>query len=440
MCQETQLYLSIAMPSLSRRRAFYMAKIKQRADGRYLINVYIGRGTDGKNKYKSVYGSSTRECQRKAEEIRSLIGKGIDINAQRDSFSEWRDRWLRSKTCRAGQLASYKACAAHLIEDLGQMEICKIRTSDIQMVINKLSNKGLSRKTLQQIRMAAKQIFQLAISDRVLDYNPAIDVTIPKNAASAENREPLSDEQIEWIRNTPHRAQLPAMIMLYCGLRRGEVLALRWSDIDFEKKILHVRRSIEMVNGQPFEKIGGKSDAATRDVTIPNILIEFLEKERNSILKKTKELYPLITEKTNGGFHSTKTWDRMWESFMNEINILHGDFGSWFYDSDKKQWIQSTSPRIIRENCKLPTSIRDPRGVPCVIETFTAHQLRHTYATLLFEAGVDVLTAQKLLGHAKASTTLNIYTHLRSRKESENIDKLNDYLSNNISQMLVSEG
>lgn len=77
--------------------------------------------------------------------------------------------------------------------------------------------------------------------------------------------------------------------------------------------------------------------------------------------------------------------------------------------------------------------------MPCVIQTFTAHQLRHTYATLLFEAGVDVLTAQKLLGHAKASTTLNIYTHLRGRKESENIDKLNEYLSNNISHMLVNE-
>lgn len=417
-----------------------MAKIKQRADGRYLINVYIGRGADGKNKYKSVYGSSIRECQRKAEEIRALVGKGIDINAQRDSFSEWRDRWLRSKTCGAGQLASYKSCATHLVEGLGQMEICKIRTSDIQMLINKLSNKGLSRKTLQQIRMAAKQIFQLAISDRVLDYNPAIDVTIPKTATAAENREPLSDEQIEWIKNTPHRAQLPAMIMLYCGLRRGEVLALRWSDIDFEKKILHVRRTIEMVNGQPFEKIGGKSDAATRDVTIPNILIEFLENERNSTLKKTKELYPLITEKTNGGFHSTKTWERMWESFMNEINIRHGNFDSWTYNDKKKQWEQSASRRIgERKCCKPPKSIRDPRGVPCVIQTFTAHQLRHTYATLLFEAGVDVLTAQKLLGHAKASTTLNIYTHLRGRKESENIDKLNEYLSNNISHMLVNE-
>ena len=92
---------------------------------------------------------------------------------------------------------------------------------------------------------------------------------------------------------------------------------------------------------------------------------------------------------------------------MLELNLAYGDFG-----------------------CAIqqPRSKYDPRGVPMVIETFTAHQLRHTYATLLYEAGVDVLTAQRLLGHAKPQTTLDIYTHLREKEADTQIAKFNEYL------------
>lgn len=394
-----------------------MAKLNKRADGRYCIQVLIGRDENGRKKYKSVYGTTQKEAQRKADELRAALGKGIDISAQRDTFKKWCERWIASKTCGAGQLAAYKANIKHLAS-LDYMEIGKIRTSDIQPIFTRLSSE-LSRKTLTQIRMAARQVFQLAIIDRVLDYNPVDAVTIPKAAQAPENREALTDEQIEWVRTTPSkRVQLPAMIMLYCGLRRGEIMALRWSDIDLNNKILHVRRSVEMVEGKPVEKVGGKTDAATRDVPIPDVLHAFLVASQPSLEARSKDLHPRITEKARGGLHSSKSWTEMWSSYMDDINILHGDFSNCLDDNGK---------------IYVPTSKHDPRGVPCRIQTFTPHQLRHTYATLLYEAGVDVLTAQKLLGHASPSTTLNIYTHLREKHRTAEISKLNDYLNKEIS-------
>ena len=395
-----------------------MAKLTKRADGRYQMNVFIGK-VDGKARYKTVYGATQREVQRKAEEVKAAIGKGLDITAQRDTFSAWRERWLKSKTCGAGQLASYKSCSAHLLGALGECELCKIRTSDIQTLVNDLAEKGLSKKTLGQVRMAAKQIFELAIVNRVLDYNPATAVTIPKTAKPPKQREALTDEQIRWVQETTDsKAYIPAMIMLYCGLRRGEVMALRWSDIDFTSRVIKVRRTVEMVNGQPVEKDGGKSDAAVRDVPIPDILMDCLRRVEPAPSKRGTILYPRITARTTGELHTDKSWSRMWKSFMEDINILHGDFSFYRYK---------------------PKSKLDSRGVPCVIETFTPHQLRHTYATLLYEAGVDVLMAQKLLGHSKPETTLNIYTHLREMHREIEVTKLNAYLNSDISQIIVKK-
>lgn len=394
-----------------------MAKLTKRPDGRYSIQIYLGRDKDGKRKYKTVYGATQKEVQRKADEIRVKLGKGLDLSAQRDTFEKWKDMWLASKTCGAGQLTAYKSCIAHF-EPLYGWEIGKIRTCDMQTILNELAD-SLSQKTLQQTRMSVKQVFRLAIVNRVLDYNPAEALEIPKNAAPPEKRTPISDEQIAWIRNTPHRAQLPAMIMVYCGLRRGEVMALRWNDIDLEKKVLHVRRSVEMIKGQPFEKDGGKTDAAIRDVPIPEDLRNFLSSHKPAPPRgKNVELYPLITARVRSGrIHTTASWDEMWSSFMDTINITHGDFSDCEYQ---------------------PRSKFDKRGVPCVIETFTAHQLRHTYATLLYEAGIDVITAKYLLGHAKIETTLKIYTHLREQHKTAEITKLDAYLKKNASQVQVS--
>jgi len=97
----------------------------------------------------------------------------------------------------------------------------------------------------------------------------------------------------------------------------------------------------------------------------------------------------------------------MWESYLADLNIKYGDFSPFE---------------------KRPTSKFDPKGVPFVIPRITPHWLRHTFATMLYFAGVDVLTAKEQLGHADIQTTLRIYTHLDQQRKEKSMNKLNDYL------------
>lgn len=387
-----------------------------RADGRIAVQVYIGRGEDGKRKYKTVYGSTQKEADEKALQIKLKMRKGIDITAEADTFADWRDRWLSTKkaSVSAGQYTSYKCCSDHLVAGVGDKPICKVRTSDIQAVIcaleivNPKTGKPTAKKTLRQIRMAAIQIFQLAIDNRVLDYNPAIAVKISEKSPQ-ETRRALTKEEQEWIRNTPHRAQTAAMIMMYAGLRRGEVIPLTWADIDLDNGTISINKTVEMVAGRPIVKNTAKSDCSLRTVDIPKMLASYLSeiKASSSSTGAVAELRPLVCPSANGKLMSSRAWACMWSSYLTELNLKYGDF------SDLEA---------------LPKSKYQPREIPMRIPNITAHWLRHTFATMLYMAGVDILTAKEQLGHADVQTTLQIYTHLDKTHKRHSMDKLDAYL------------
>lgn len=398
-----------------------MPKNKKRADGRYVKQVYIGRGEDGRRQYKTVYGATQKEANDKALEVRIQLKKGIDVSAGRDTFEDWAKRWLslKQREVSSKQLRCYQTSVRYLADGLGSLPIGKVRTADVQDVVLNLAEKNphtgrpSSRRVLSDLRMTARQVFRFAIENRVLDYNPGDAVRLPANAPKTTRRA-LSDEEIGWIQETPHRARRAAMIMLYAGLRRGELIPLTWADIDLDGAAIRVCKSAEMVGGLPRVKPHTKTAAGMRTVNIPRILVDFLreekaeeEREAGRRAEKVAALRPLVCPSASGGLMSDSAFDRLWESYMTELNLRHGDF---------------------RDLPKRPQSKFDPAGVPMRIERFTAHCLRHTFATLLYKAGVDVLTAKAQLGHADVKTTLQIYTHLDDQYQRSSMDRLDAYL------------
>lgn len=379
---------------------------KTRSDGRVAVQIYLGT-VDGKRKYKTVYGANQKEAETKAEEIRRQIFSGLDISAQDDSFKSWADSWINIKaaTVSAGRLSTYKSHLTHL-KPLNNAQITKIRTVDIQSIISELAienprtHKPTAKKTLIGIKGTVAQIMQLAIDNRVINYNPALAVKITAKESPAERRA-LTEEEQSWIVNTPHRAQLPAMIMLFAGLRRGEVAALEWYDIDLEAATININKTVEFINGYPHVKNTGKTKNSIRTVDIPNILVDFLKTEK----KKANSIYVCTNGK--GQLMTESSWRRMWSSYLTDLNLKYGDFSKF---------------------TNQPKSKFDPKGTPFIIPYFTAHWLRHTYATMLYFAGVDVLTAMYQLGHADIQTTLNIYTHLDKKFKRKSMAKLDEFL------------
>ncbi len=394
-----------------------MARMKneKRADGRVQSKIYLGT-VDGKKKYKYVYATNNRELEQKVQELKIKLGKGLDVTAERDKFSYWAEKWIKLKSSEVshGRTITYSARIANL-GPIKDMEICNIRTADIQEIVFDLSTenpktkKPMAKKTLQEVKGTAVQIFNLAIENRVLDYNPAIAVKIPKNAP-VKSKEALTKEQQQWIIETEHRAQTAAMIMLFAGLRRGELIPLLWSDIDLNEGTISINKASEFINGQAHVKNSGKTKAAIRTVYIPQILIDYL--------KPRKGLeFEFVCSSAKGCIMSDSGWKRMWSSYLAELNFKYGDF------ENSIEWNKKHTQR--------PTSRFIPEKIPMLIPDITPHCLRHTYITNMYFAGVDILTAKEQAGHADIETTLSIYTHLDATYKKKSIRKLDNYYKRN---------
>lgn len=381
---------------------------KKRADGRIAVQVYLGL-VDGKRKYKTVYGSTQKEADQKAEELRLKMSKGIDISRENDSFYQWAEFWMVSKVLDIGnsQKLQYQRCVDRYNEAFGSAAISDIKTYDIQLIINDMAvrntntGKPSSKKLLSMMKYTAQQIFRFAINNRVIDYNPADAVTIPKNAPQ-ESRRALIPEEREWIVKTENKAQIAAMIMMFAGLRKGELIPLTWSDIDLDEGSISVTKAVEYIGEKPQIK-STKTKSGIRTVFIPDILVEYLK----SVPKNTILVYP----NSNGDMHTKTTFKRWWDSYMLEIDIQHGKYPQ-------------------------RTSKFDPRFHGTSIDNITPHMLRHTFCTMMYENGVDVVTAKNQMGHADIKTTLEIYTHLSSDHAKEQMQKMNK--NKNASQMQVN--
>lgn len=370
-------------------------KNSKRSDGRLQSKVYLGV-VDGKAKYKYVYASTQKELNAKVMEIKIALGRGIDVTANNDKFGYWSAQWLKLKkqTVSNMRYLSY-ASVVKKLDILNNSTISKITVADIQGII--FDNSELSGNTLIQLKSTVKQIFQLAIDSRIIDYNPAVNVKIPKKENVYERRA-LTDEERQWIIDTPDYMQLPAMIMIFAGLRRGEVIALQWNDIDFDNCTITVNKSAEVVKGTFTLKNATKTEAGMRTVYVPRLLIDYLK-------KYSRSTNLLVFPAPMGGMISTKTWNRKWNDYLKKLNEKYGDFS-----------------RIIRRS--------DSDDLPLVIPHITPHWLRHTFITMMYFAGVDVLTAKEQAGHSDIRTTMAIYTHLDSKYKAKSMQKLNDYLEN----------
>ena len=173
---------------------------------------------------------------------------------------------------------------------------------------------------------------------------------------------------------THHRARVAALIMMLAGLRRGELIPLTWDDCDLDNLKISINKSVEEKPGNRFiEKSGTKTGTWGRIVDIPIDLAIEIETAKNLATSK------YVSCKIDGTMHT-----------------------------------------ILRNT---------PNAASTGIDEITAHYLRHTYATLLYISGVNVLTASKLMGHASIKTTIAIYTHLDEIMLTKSVDKLDDYIS-----------
>ena len=321
-------------------------------------------------------------------------------------FSEIAEAWQRDawEKIREGTKSCYESSLNRAIDRLGDRPAAEIEAHEISTHLQILKTQGLSASTVKKQKVVYKQIFQYALMDKqyskTIKHNPVLYVSLPDNMPRATQREAPEEEIVRVIKAKATTAYFGmfAFFLICTGFRRGEALAVQWKDIDFKKKTISCGESISFRSGTAMVA-PPKTASGYRTVPLLDELAEVLEKPKGA----------LATDYVFYGEDPAKpmpqsTYDRRWKHYCIDMGFV----------TDEPETRTSVQGKVYVVHNYKPT--------------MTAHDLRHGYATMLYEAGVDVYTAMTLLGHAEIETTMSIYTHLRNRKKAESLDKLKEYV------------
>ena len=382
------------------------ASISKRADGNYCRSIVVGRKPDGKPIRKYIYARTVKELEAKAAEYERQLQHGTLSSDEKLTFGELARVWLDDykPTISLNTRKKYTTLLSkHLLPELELMRLKDLKPHHLQSIINRLASDGYAEATLKEVKGTAVQILDIALDNDVIARNTFAKVTIPH--IEAEERRALTNEERALIERTyqEHRIGIPAMIMLYCGLRRGELIALQWGDIDLKGQRITINKAAYFDGNKTLIK-PPKTKAGNRAVPIPATLIEPLHNARRAASSV------MVCPAVDGSIMSQIGFKRAWESYMHFLNLAAGG-------SDKRRGKNDANGKLTW----IQTVI--------AIDNITPHMLRHTYASMLYDAGVDVKSAQRFMGHANIEITLRVYTHLSQQKEEQAIEAINNHFA-----------
>lgn len=367
----------------------------KRSDGRYQVSVFLGY-KDGKPQRKYFYGKSQREAKAKLD---AFLDARNGAEASGLSLHDWIERWVETSSSSANMRRQNAIQAKKLDRFLGHKCLSDVRMIDITGFALSLAHYSFS--TVKSVKRVTNRIFLDAMRNRLIDFNPTDGVRWDY-AFKGSHRALEGWEKALIVQNHQiHRAGLWALIMLFAGLRRGEALALQWSDIDIPNSVIHVTKAVHFDSNSAVVSTT-KTEAGVRDVPLLPQLKAALSayKGRTGAVCLDAFGNPVSTE---------SAFRRGWESYLNAMeNILNGELP-------------------FRPGRR--SDLDDPNRKRFSVRT---HDLRHTFCTMLYNAGVGLKEAQYIMGHADSSMTMEVYTHLDEIKKQSAaaiLTKYNDALS-----------
>lgn len=376
-------------------------KYKKRKDGRYTASITIGKLPNGNPKRKYVYANSPTELDKKIAELKNNFYKGTICNDD-ITFKMWTRRWFEvtmSTKEYATKREAFLLLENHIFPAIGYMKIKDIKQLHIKSLIIDMQQKGLTT-TVNKVIQLTKRILNDAIENDIIYKNPANNIKkikfekIPKKPLS------LYEDKIFLQVARDHVSGCFMMILRYCGLRREEIVPLEINDVNIAEKKLMINKAVYFENNKP--KIKPTKSKKPRAVDIPDIVIPFLEKQIEHQLQNKQKTY-LFTKKTDTKSILTESATKRWlESFLYQCNLVH---------------------EKLQKEINVDFILTDENKIK-----FTFHQLRHSYCTMLYYAGVKIKKAQELMGHASADMVYDIYTHLDEEKENSK-ELINKYIS-----------
>ena len=379
-------------------------------------NYYLrARVYDADGKRIDIYGKDEAELTQKVLQAQKEI-EAMRFSKFNPTVAEYSEKWLEMQKAHVSPstLRGYElAVRKYIIGPLGDLYMSEVTADDIKMAMVPVSK--MSEGVYNKVNMLFKSIFYSAEYSNLIKDNPAKNINA-KGGVPQKEKEALTDERaaqlLDTIRDLP--PYVFVMIGLYAGLRREEILALKWDCVHLEarKPFISVRRAWHSDHNRPVISRELKTPAARRDVPIPQPLVDCLREEK----KKSKSEY-VIADRDGQPLsysHFVRIWNYIRIRSTKERTIYKYVNGQ----AIKKKFKPEPGQRCVnRENI-----------VYCLDFTVTPHQLRHTYITNLIYADVDPKTVQYLAGHENSKVTMDIYAKAKYNKPEELSEVVNDAL------------
>ena len=363
----------------------------------YLSRSFYIDMSDGSKKQIRVYGKTKKELQAKYEQKRLDYLQGrLTLNSN-TTFSHWVEEWFEvykkptvtTKTARSILALITKVYVSYL----GNIKMGEIKTTHLQKCINSLQGSSLS--CINKAYYYIRSIMKKAVQDGIINTDPSMQLVKPSGSSGC--RRAITDEELKHVIYgvDHHPYGLLIGILLACGLRPGEARALTWDNVDIKQKTVSIVQAVESGTNNRLKE--PKSAAGKRSIPIPDWYRERLARS------PVRSLHGYVFPNPQGGIITEQHFRRIWRSFFRMIDI-HA--GAKLYRNE-----------IIEH---------------ALSQDITPYYLRHTYATNLAEAGVDMKTAQYLLGHSDIGLTAKVYTHVSDKMKQDASAKINALQTANI--------
>lgn len=370
---------------MANKRAAGEGTYGKRADGRWEGRISLGLDSKGAQVRKSRYGKTQKEVREKCEALRKEYESGLTTD-KIGTVAEYLVQWI-ANDIRAGGLNDKTAhayedvCLRYINPYIGRVALRKLTSAVCRQWQGQLVREGYSNSKRKKSLMVLGIALTTAVRHDVIIRNPLVGVPVPK--VTKREITPLEPEQCErlFAKSEPHRLGDVIILATMTGLRKGEIFALQWGDVNLRERVLTVRKNLEDFCGRLRVK-KPKTVAGRRAVVLDTIASEAIERRMK---KADDEGFDISSQgimfcNQRGGYLRSPNFDR---------NV-------WY-------------------------PIREAAGIP---KTVRFHDLRHTQASLMLSAGIHPKIVQERLGHANIGMTLNTYSHLMAGIQSESVEKM----------------
>jgi integrase len=365
--------------------------MRQRWDGSWESRVTLGYGPDGRQIRKSFYGATRTEVQQRLTRAMRELKEGLPAPDENQTVKKFLTHWLedchKPSVRHSTYVRSEQAIRLHIVPVIGHIKLTKLSPHQVQGLLTRKRDAGLAPRTVQIIHAVLRVALNQAVKWGDVNRNVAMLAKAPRTAS--KEIDSLNPDEVRTFLKaiSGHRLEALFVLAITTGLRQGELMGLRWADVDLDEAQLRVTFTLQRFDGE-YRLVEPKSRTSRRTVALPKTAILALRAHRTRQIQERMLVGPewidtgMVFTGLKGNYLNACVASQQFHKILKTAGLRHQRF----------------------------------------------HDLRHCCASMLVAAGVHPRVVMEVLGHSQISLTMNTYSHVIPDLKRETADKMDAIL------------